>query len=145
MPTWREMAAKQIKADEQSSVHARYPYLCPSGALTIGWGHNIDRNHGGPGLSRSAADFILGETLDECEADLAHVHPHWVDFSDARKAALANVRFQLGPNRYRLFADMITAINIGDWAMAADELVDSKMGREQKERTLRRANELRNG
>jgi len=142
---WREQEAERIKQDEQSGRHARFPYVCPAGALTIGWGHNIDQSAGGPGMSLAVANFQLLEDMAECELDLKMIHPEFDTFTDARKGALVNVRFQLGPNKYRGFKQMIAAVNSGQWQEAARQLVDSKMGREQVARTARRARALETG
>lgn len=142
---WREEEAERIKMDEQSGKHASHVYRCPAGALTIGWGQNVDADAGGPGISRAAADFILGEQLDLCVGDLKTVHKDFDTFTGPRKGALLNVRFQLGPSRYRGFVKMIAAVNAGDWQEAARQLRSSKMGREQAARTERRAKVLEQG
>lgn len=142
---WREREAELIKMDEQSGRHAQHVYQCPAGAWTIGWGRNVDKQAGGPGISREEADFMLANDIAACEADLQQIHPAFDTFTDNRKGALLNVRFQLGPLRYRGFKAMIAAVNAGNWTKAALELMDSKMAEQAKERTYRRANALERG
>ena len=143
--SWRAICLNQIPQDEQSGKHAQYPYVCPAGALTIGWGRNIDRTHGGKGISLATANQMLAEDLDECADDLAAIFSRWGDFSDRRKAALVNVRFQVGPGGFRKFRLMIAAIDRGDWDAAADQLLNSALHQQATARTVRRAGELRQG
>ena len=44
-----------------------YPYLCTGGALTIGYGRNIARDKGGPGLAEVEAAFMLRNDVAACE------------------------------------------------------------------------------
>ena len=130
----------QIKADEGFRSHA---YVCPAGALTVGYGRNIDT--GGPGITDAEAQVLLSNAISECDADLAKVFSGWSGFSLRRRATLVNLRFQLGPSRFRAFRKMIPAIENGDWAEAAKELRDSNLARQTPGRTLRRADELEQG
>lgn len=130
----------QIKADEGFRSHA---YVCPAGALTVGYGRNIDT--GGPGITDAEAQVLLSNDISECDADLAKVFAGWSGFSLRRRATLVNLRFQLGPSRFRAFRKMIAAIENGDWAEAAKELRDSNLARQTPGRTLRRAAELEQG
>ena len=130
----------QIKADEGFRGHA---YVCPAGALTVGYGRNIDT--GGPGITDAEAQVLLSNDISECDADLAKVFAGWSGFSLRRRATLVNLRFQLGPSRFRAFRKMIAAIENGDWPEAAKELRDSNLARQTPGRTLRRADELEQG
>ena len=130
----------QIKADEGFRSHA---YVCPAGALTVGYGRNIDT--GGPGITDAEAQVLLSNDISECDADLAKVFAGWAGFSLRRRSTLVNLRFQLGPSRFRAFRKMIAAIENGDWTEAAKELRDSNLARQTPGRTLRRADELEQG
>lgn len=132
----------QLEGDEGFRAHV---YVCPAGALTIGYGRNVDPDRGGPGISQNEARVMLGNDIAECAADLANLFTKWDTFTLARQAALINLRFQLGPFRLRGFKKMIAAISAGDWATAAKELQDSQLAKQTPARTTRRAMELRNG
>lgn len=131
----------QIKEDEGFSSHA---YLCPSGFLTIGYGRNVDPN-GGKGITEAEGQVLLSNDITECDDDLRRVFAAWDSFSLRRRATLLNLRFQLGPSRFRGFRKMIAAIEKGDWEQAASELRDSHMMTQAPRRTGRRANELEQG
>ena len=49
----------------------------------------------------------------------------WEAFTEGRRRALLDLRFNLGPQKFRGFKKMIRAIHSGDWAGAAVELKNS--------------------
>ena len=107
------------------------PYRCTAGKLTIGVGRNIEDN----GIRQSESRFMLMNDIAECENDLLRIFPHWEGFSNSRKLALTDLRFNLGPNRFRTFRRMIAAINNNDWPTASREALDSAWARQvQKDR-----------
>jgi len=122
-----------------------YPYICTGGALTIGYGRNIDRDKGGPGLAEVEADFMLRNDVAACEIDLKAIFPKWDAFDMVRKGALINMRFQLGAGGFRGFQNMIKAINYGAWQMAANHALDSRWALQTPNRAMRVAEELRTG
>lgn len=131
----------QIKDDESFEDKAR---PCPAGFLTIGYGRNVDPN-GGKGITEAEAQVLLSNDITECDADLRKVFAAWDTFSLRRKATLLNLRFQLGPSRFRVFRKMIAAIEKDDWELAAAELRDSHLMTQTPRRTSRRASELEQG
>lgn len=135
-------AREQLKLDEGYRRHA---YVCPAGAITVGYGRNIDKDAGGPGISAEEAGQLLDNDIAACGNDLSALFPAWVAFSHVRKAALINLRYQLGPARFRAFRKMIAAIDKGDWLTAAAELADSNIMKQTPIRTARRVNELEIG
>ena len=135
-----DIAIQQIKADEGFRGTA---YICPAGALTIGYGRNIDI--GGTGVSEAEASMLLANDVAACEADLRGLFHMWDFFGPVRRSALINLRFQLGPNRFRAFRKMIAAIDKGDWMLAAAELADSALTKQTPARNGRRVRELEQG
>ena len=131
----------QIKKDEGFRAHA---YVCPAGALTIGFGRNVDEDRGGPGITEAEAAVMLSNDITACDDDLRSLFPAWDTMSPRRRATLVNLRFQLGPHRFRGFKNMVACVNHGDWSGAARELRDSTMYRDRgtHARTERRASEL---
>lgn len=136
------IAVAQLKADEGFSSHV---YRCPAGALTIGYGRNVDPDAGGPGVSEGEAALLLGNDVAACEIDLSRLFPGWDSFTVVRRACLINLRFQLGPSRFRGFRRMIAAIQAGDWFTASRELANSALMTQVPERTSRRVRELEVG
>jgi lysozyme len=123
-----------------------FAYLCPAGKLTIGYGRNIDPD-GGRGISQSEALALLSHDVSECESDCATYYgPEvWNRIGQVRRDALTNMRFQLGPSRWREFIRMHDAIRRGDYEMAANEALNSIWAGQTKNRASRIAQELRSG
>lgn len=107
----------------------RYPYDCGSGQRiwanfghpTIGIGHNLDARP----LSDAVVALLLSEdwaiTLEYCR----ELFPHYSNFSQARRLALFNMAFNLGPKKLAEFRDMVEAVNNGRWQEAAEEAKSS--------------------
>jgi lysozyme len=54
------------------------------------------------------------------------IFPEFADFSQNRQEVIVELLFNLGRPRFLKFKNMLHAINIDDWDMAASELQDSK-------------------
>ena len=126
--------------------YRRHVYECPTGFLTIGYGRNVDPD-GGPGISQREAMALLVHDIDACLADCITFYGDdlWAGMGQVRRDALANMRFQLGPSRFRGFERMHDAIRAKDWDRAANEALDSLWSRQTRNRATRIAQELRTG
>ena len=133
---------ERIKLDEG---YRRHPYRCSEGVLTIGYGRNIDPDHGGKGLDETEASVLLRNDLYLAQADLERIFDDWDGFGLVRQGALLNMRFQLGSSGFRGFRLMIGRINAGQWALAAREATFSLWARQTPERAYRVSMELRDG
>ena len=116
------MRAKLIKQLIEHEGEVLTPYKCPAGKLTIGVGRNIEDN----GIRREESRYMLTNDIAECESDLRRVFDNFEAFSENRRVALVDLRFNLGPSRFRSFKKMIAAIQRGDWLHAACEAMDSR-------------------
>ena len=114
---------EQIKHDEG---YRCYPYRCSAGVLTIGYGRNIDEVGGGPGIAEDEAAHMLRNDLHSAEIDMKGIFPNWADIGQARRNAFINMRFNLGPTRFRGFVNMIEAARRGVWGIAGMEARDSR-------------------
>lgn len=102
--------------------YRRRPYRCTAGKLTIGIGRNIED----AGVDRVEAMFLLMNDIQTCMADLVSIFPDYHGIGDARKAALVDMRFNLGASGFRSFRNMIAAVKQNDWRRAALEMMDSR-------------------
>lgn len=119
----------------------QYPYHCTGGALTIGYGRNLDAK----GISHAEADILLRNDVVEAQADLERVCPLASSLSDNRYRALLNMVFNLGSSRFMTFRNMLAAIRAGNYDRAADEMLDSKWARQVGIRAERLAEIMRRG
>jgi lysozyme len=122
----------------------RFWRLCTcatKGALTIGWGHNLDAK----GLTYKQVDALLNDDFDEAVKDCVIRYP-WIETLDAvRQAVLAALMFNLGPHRLNGFRKFLIKAQKGDYEGAAVELLDSKRAEQVGDRALREAEQFRTG
>ncbi len=111
------------------------PYRCPAGKQTIGYGWNMEA-HPLPSdiaaclritgaITEEMAERLLNISIDTADADCRDIFPGFVNFTEARKAALTDFVFNVGSTTALKFKKMRAAIETGNWDRAADELVDS--------------------
>ena len=98
------------------------PYRCTADKLTIGVGRNIED----VGIYEDEAMHMLDNDIHQCIDDLLSLFSGFEQFTQGRRFALIDLRFNLGPNRFRTFKRMIAAIHRKDWDSAAKELIDSR-------------------
>jgi lysozyme len=115
--------------------YSSYPYKCPAGKNTIGWGHNLDAgilprdieiylgNHGL--ITPDMAERLLDIDIKLADAACHRLFPKFDSFSEARKAAILDFVFNVGEGTAKKFKKARTEINAGEWDKAAKEMQDS--------------------
>lgn len=93
------------------------PYVDTRGKMTIGIGRNLTDN----GISREESRVLCDHDIDEAILDLA-TFPWFVALDTVRQRALIDLRFALGPSRFRGFVLMIAALARKDYRRASAEL-----------------------
>jgi lysozyme len=145
-----------LKRDEGFRAN---PYLCSLGALTIGYGRNIEANpltgaewralwDSGDiavSLSEEGAEKLLRSAIADCEIRCATTFRWWSSLDRPRQEVLINMAFNLGMTRLLGFRNMLAALGAGDYGIAADELLDSRYARQVGQRAQRLAIQLRTG
>ena len=135
-----EKIVARLKEDEGYRAHA---YQCGSGAWTVGYGRNIDQDHGALGISEPEAEILLRNDVDRCVDELRRTFA-WVDEQSANvQAVLVELTFWLGLTRLRKFKKCLAALEAGDRTTAAAELIDSRLHGQVPDRTERLAERLR--
>ena len=135
-------------------------YRCPAGYWTVGVGRNLE---GKPltkgeqeyilgcsglepeqviailkerGISKDEALFLLANDIEDAVKDLSNFD--WFeDLDPVRKKVVIDMRYNLGPTRFRQFKRMIAALARGDYKAAAAEMVDSRWYHEVGNRSKR--------
>ena len=135
-------------------------YKCPADYWTVGVGRNLEgkpltkseqeRILGRSGLTpdqvisilkergvtKDEALFLLANDIEDAVKDLSHFE--WYENLDPiRKKVVIDMRYNLGPTRFRQFKRMIAALARGDYKQAAAEMVDSKWYHEVGNRSKR--------
>ena len=120
---------QQIKEHEGLRL---FPYKCPAGKLTIGYGHNLEDNC----LSQSVCEYILIEDIEEAKRNLYAVFTK--DFFDTlkdnQKIALIDMMFNLGLSKFLTFKKFIKAVKNKDFIKASAEIINSKAYHQSKHR-----------
>ena len=110
------------------------------GFPTIGVGRNVRDK----GITSAEAMLLLDHDIDECIHDLMSFG--WFSSLDpVRQRVLVNMRFNLGPNRFRGFTKMLHAVAIGDYAQAAMEMRNSVWATQVKDRAAKLARRMETG
>ena len=135
-------------------------YKCPADYWTVGVGRNLE---GKPltkseqerilgcsgltpdqvisilkerGVTKDEALFLLANDIEDAIKDLSNFD--WFeDLDPVRKKVVIDMRYNLGPTRFRGFKKMIAALARGDYKAAAAEMVDSRWYHEVGNRSKR--------
>ena len=110
------------------------PYHCTAGKLTIGIGRNLEDK----GITEKEAVMLLENDIQECIQDLKTIFQAFDLLPEPARRVLVDMRFNLGPNRFRHFKKMIRAVNEQNFTQAATEMKDSRWYTQvgQRARTL---------
>lgn len=97
------------------------PYVDTAGKLTIGVGRNLTD----VGISDAEADMLLDHDLPAAEAALLRAFPIVATLNGPRQIVLVSMAFNLGLPRLSQFTQMWAAIQAGNFAEAAIQMLDS--------------------
>jgi len=137
--TASKIATQQLKTDEGLRLK---PYHCTAGALTIGYGRNLDA----VGITEEEADLMLRADIIIAERGAeALVGNVWDQLSPARQAVLINMTFNLGRTRLAAFKNFLAALRATDYNTAASEMLDSRWANQVGDRATRLADQMRRG
>ena len=109
-------------------------YQCTEGHDTIGVGFKVDDLF----LSEKVCDLILEEKLNDLIPRIERKLSWFRYTQDEVKLVIVNMCYQMGLSGVLKFKRALAAMEIKNWEMAADEMLDSLWARQ----TPRRANEL---
>jgi len=128
----RQRLFTQLKLHEGVEQKA---YLCSAGYITIGVGRNLEDR----GLSDAEIEFLLDNDVIIVENELTKAFPWWKDMSEIRQRVLADMAFNMGVPRLKGFKNALAAMKEGDYAEAADEMMDSIWAKQVGTRAARLA------
>lgn len=151
----------QLRRDEGCVLRA---YRDSLGVLTIGVGHNLDADPvlrdrlvalaGGDEhavvIDLATAERLLDNDIAMAEDDVRQHIPVASSLDACRRAVLVNMRFNVGlgvPGKTGLlgFSRMLAAVERGQYATAAAEMMDSRWSRQVGARASRLAEQMRDG
>lgn len=133
----RPQLLADLKRDEGVRVK---PYIDTAGVLSIGVGRNLTE----VGLRPLEIDYLLSndvyEAIEDCES-----FDWWELLNEVRQRALVNMRFNLGPSRFRGFVLMLDAIGQQDYYTAAQQMLLSTWSTQVGARAIRLARMIEHG
>ncbi len=117
------------------------PYRDTRGNLTIGVGRNLEDK----GITEGEALFMLENDIRIVEEELNEKIPWWGELDPVRQEILANMAFNLGVPKLMKFKRFLRALKEGNYAQAADEMLDSLWAQQVGRRAKELALAMRNG
>lgn len=116
-------------------------YLDSVGIETIGVGRNLR----GKGITHAEAMMLLEHDIDEVLTDLMASFPWFLTLDPVRQRAVADMRFNLGPTRFRGFKRTLRMLSEGQYQLAAASAKDSLWFKQVKSRGVRIVHMLQTG
>lgn len=117
------------------------PYRDSVGKLTIGTGRNLDD----VGIFADEEDLMLTNDINRA-VKVLNDHLDWANSLDQpRYFVLVNMTFNLGIGRLLGFHNMLTAVQSGDYQVAADEMMNSVWAKQVGVRALELSNQMKTG
>lgn len=103
----------------KSDPDRAYPYVCPAGFWTIGYGHICDAKH--PPITLEEGEAYLIADMDDALRATLRFCPVLATEPERRLAAIVDFTFNLGPGRLQA-STLRRRINQRDWSGASQEL-----------------------
>lgn len=143
----------QLRRDEGARRDARgrhVAYRCPAGALTIGYGHNLDANPidgvgEGDVLTEDEARDLLERDARRLARELDARLPWWREVGEARSAVLLNMAYNMGTAGLLGFHRTLKAVREGRWTDAKSAMLASRWASQVKGRAVRLAAQMLTG
>ena len=126
------------------------PYRCSAGALTIGYGHNLDANPI-PGMGASSrlteeeARRLLAADMRKKEEQVRNSLPFAETLVPARYAVLVNMCFNLGITRLLTFNNTLADVAIGEYTAASRRMLRSRWAAQVGRRAVELARQMDSG
>ncbi len=98
-----------------------FPYQCPTGHMTIGYGHNLEN-----GISKEAAEFILQQDMQAAQMAVSRRFEWFKKLNTVRQFVLVDMCFNMGIARLCTFKKFLAALRRGDFMRAANEMLSSR-------------------
>lgn len=139
----RDRLLADLKRDEGAGPIARgrmFPYEDTVGKVTIGWGRNLSDN----GISVAEGELLLSNDLDDA-VRAGTLYPWYAGLDAARQAAVTNMLFNLGPQKFAKFYNTVQALKTQHYEEAAIYMLESKWAEQVGARARRLADTIRTG
>lgn len=109
------------------------PYKCTGDKLTIGVGRNLEAK----GISKAEAMLMLDNDIKDAKDGARRLIRTFDALSDDRKIVIVSMVFQMGERGVSKFRNMIKAIEMQSFDIAAAEMLDSNWAKQTPNRAKR--------
>lgn len=130
--------AGELRRDEGVRLK---PYRDSVGKLTIGVGRNLDDK----GITQEECDMMLQNDMVAHCMELDRKLPWWRNLDEIRQRVLANMAFNMGVPKLLGFTNTLALVEAGDYAKAADEMLNSVWAKQVGLRAARLSAMMRTG
>lgn len=127
-------------------------YRCPTGHVTIGWGHNLEAQpvpglplKEGVSITQDQAERLLITDILNARCAVLNRWPWTASLEPQRLAVLIDMAFNIGVNGLDRFRKMLDAVRSGDYRRAGVEMLDSKWAIQVKGRAERLSRQMVSG
>ena len=135
--TYRTELRQVLSSDEGTELKL---YKCSENFWTIGTGRNLQVN----GISQDEADLMLDNDIKGAERGAKSLVSDFNGLSDNVKIVLVSMVFQMGKRGVSNFKNMLQAIEIGAFDVAAIEMLNSRWAKQTPNRAKRLAERMKN-
>lgn len=117
------------------------PYIDTQGKLTIGVGRNLDDM----GITEEEAKHLLQNDIARVTAEADRELDWYSKLDWQRQDVILSMLINMGVTRFRGFQKMIAALESGNYAVAADEMMDSAWAKQVPSRAKELSDMMRLG
>ena len=117
-----------------------YPYTCPTGHLTIGYGHNLEN-----GITLEVAEALLQSDMAQAQLEVGKSLPWSNQLDEVRQYVLVDMCFNMGLKRLLTFKKMLAAVKAGYYERAAYEMLNSRWAGQVGRRATELAKMMKTG
>lgn len=141
-------------------VFRHFPYECPAGKLTVGYGRNLedvgisdfeeealglDPDWRNKGIGEIEAEILLCADIAKAHNQAFGAYPWYDGLDDVRKAVVISMVFNLGFRGFMGFRNTIAAMRAGDFEEASRRMRQSKWATQVGKRSWELAVMMRSG
>ncbi len=134
----RQKLIQQLRLHEGERLK---PYRCTAGKLTIGVGRNLEDR----GITTEESAYLLNNDIDREWKALTTALPWATGLNDVRKRVLLDMSFNLGIAGLLKFKNTLATIQRGNYAKAAEMMLDSLWAKQVGGRATRLSRMMRTG
>jgi lysozyme len=132
---------QKLTVYDDATGKALLPGMTLIGHPTVGIGRALDRK----GLTKPETVYLCNNDMDGVDAELNEAFGWYAALDPVRSNVLASMSFNMGLHGLAAFHNMLTAVQQGKYAQAAEEMLASKWAGQVGDRAKRLALRMRTG